>query len=127
MQVFPVLYAVWPSPLRVSRTPESSWWARSTAQWYGVAGSRVVPITTIGAAPRARMSGTFSSLRGVNPWHDVRLHANTLPHTGDAFSNAADWPGIFESGSDQWSSRQEMSKNASIELSLNVPSALRAA
>src|ERR1700712_2098294 len=47
---------VWPSPSRVTSTPDWSWWASATACLYGVAGSRVVPTTTIGGAPFAAIA-----------------------------------------------------------------------
>src|SRR3954471_3955956 len=127
MQAFPVLYPVWPSPSRRSRTPESSGGARATDQANGVAGSRVVPMTTIGAAPLAWIVGTGWSLRGVNPRQEVRLQAKTLPKTGEAFSNAGNCDGTRVAGIDQGSSRHEMAKKASIELFWKVPSGLRAA
>ena len=49
------MYAVCPSPSWVTRRLSSSWsWSRS-AHSYGVAGSRVVPMTRIGAAPFAEI------------------------------------------------------------------------
>src|SRR6478736_10344017 len=118
---------VLPSPSRRSRTPESSWRARATAQANGVAGSRVVPTTTIGAAPFAWIVGTGWSLRGENPRHEVRVQAKTLPKTGEAFSKAGNCDGTRVAGIDQGSSRHEIARNASIELFWKVPSGLREA
>src|SRR5674476_1332566 len=47
------MYAVCPSPLLVMRCPFWSSAARPCAHLYGVAGSRVVPTTTIGPLPAA--------------------------------------------------------------------------
>ena len=42
---------MWPSPLRVTSTADSSCLASDFAHPYGVAGSPVEPTTTIGGAP----------------------------------------------------------------------------
>ena len=54
-------------------TPESSWEASACAQASGVAGSRVVPTTTIGGAPAASMvsgSGCTPRAGGQSPAGD---------------------------------------------------------
>src|SRR4051812_38271435 len=72
------------------------------------------------------MVGTGWSLRGLKPRHEARLQAKTLPNTGEAFSKAGNWDGTLGAGIDQGWSRQEMGKNASMELFWKGPSGLRA-
>ena len=50
---FPLRLAVWVVPATVTNRPLWSWRARPSAQAKGVAGSPVVPTTTIGGAPGA--------------------------------------------------------------------------
>src|SRR5699024_1171663 len=69
MQALPRWYAVWPSPSRLRSTPESSWSARATACSYGVAGSRVVPTTRIGAAPLPSIFGGSGVRRRLDERH----------------------------------------------------------
>jgi hypothetical protein len=45
----------------------------------------------------------------VKPWHEVRPQAKTRPNTEDALSKAGYWAGTRENGTDEGSSRQEMS------------------
>jgi lysophospholipase L1-like esterase len=52
-QLLPTLKPVCPSPSRVISRPDSSSAASPCAHFNGVAGSRVVPMTTIGGAPAA--------------------------------------------------------------------------
>ena len=53
-----------------------------------MAGSRVVPITTIGAAPSAWIAGRLLLGARRKALQEVRAQANTLPKTGEAFSKA---------------------------------------
>ena len=66
--------------------PEESWAARDWAHLYGVAGSRVVPTTRIGAAPFASMRcGAPVALTGQ--YAQFRLdQAKPSPKTGEACS-----------------------------------------
>src|SRR5262249_20788531 len=81
----PRRYAVWPSPSYVSSVAEESWEARACAHAYGVAGSRMVPTTRIGAAPAAVMvcgrpvalTGQYAQARSPQ--------ARPEPNTGDAW------------------------------------------
>src|SRR5690348_12596088 len=57
-------YAVWPSPSQVSTCPTPSIEARAAVFSYGVAGSPVVPTTTIGGAPVAGPAGYGSRVPG---------------------------------------------------------------
>src|SRR3954468_13721106 len=70
-------YAVWPSPSQVSTCPTPSMFARLAVFSYGVAGSPVVPTTTIGGAPVAAPAGYGSRA----PGH--RLHVN-MPTASEA-------------------------------------------
>ena len=63
--------AVCPSPSQVSSAPGSCR-AGLTAQVYGVAGSRVVPITNMGGAPGARAgAGVSVGGRAVEAVHRI--------------------------------------------------------
>src|SRR4051794_22304653 len=80
-------YAVWPSPLRVRRMPDASSFERFTAHWYGVAGSPVVPTTTIGGAPSAWITpGSCAGWIGQNA-HVRPLYAIAAPNRGATFSS----------------------------------------
>ena len=65
-------------------TPDSSWSASASAHSYGVAGSRVVPITTIGGAPDPSISIGFSVDSATCPLQPIKPHAKTSPKVGDA-------------------------------------------
>ncbi len=84
------------------RRAEESWPARACAQRYGVAGSRVVPTTTMGAAP-------FASIRRGSPVACTgqyaqfsEAQARPSPKTGDAFSKSGNalrtWSGVSKEG-----------------------------
>src|SRR3954451_18481964 len=75
-------YAVWPSPSQVSTCPTPSMVARSAVFSYGVAGSPVVPTTTIGGAPVAGPTGDGSRGFG-HQVQDSRPVAIDVPHTRD--------------------------------------------
>ena len=95
-----------PSPSRLTSTPDSSWSASATAHSYGVAGSRVVPTTTIGAAPAAVMSRAVSVDFAWMPPQPISPHANTSPKVGEASSNAGIWSGTSSAVIANGSSRQ---------------------
>ncbi len=95
MHSLPALYAVWPSPSREISTPEASCSDSATAHAYGVAGSRVVPVTTIGAAPSPRIVSGFSDDCTSMPRHPTRPQAKTRPKVGEAASKSAYWAGTW--------------------------------
>src|SRR3954454_567772 len=74
-------YAVWPSPSQVSTCPVPSIEARSAVFSYGVAGSPVVPTTTIGGAPAAAPAGYGSRLPGQRA-HGIMPSASGAPNSG---------------------------------------------
>src|SRR3954468_18073768 len=57
-------YAVWPSPSQVNTCPLPSMVASFAVDSYGVAGSPLVPTTTMGGAPTALPTGYGSCLAG---------------------------------------------------------------
>jgi len=65
---------VCPSPCHTSRSPEPSNAARWRAPEIGVAGSPVVPTTTIGGAPAAAPAGYGSWAPGQNVHGSPELH-----------------------------------------------------
>src|SRR3954462_13492968 len=74
-------YAVCPSPSQVSTCPTPSMFARSAVFSYGVAGSPVVPTTTIGGAPVAGPAGYGSRSPGQNV-QDSMPTASDAPNSG---------------------------------------------
>src|SRR3954467_10548884 len=74
-------YAVCPSPSQVSTCPTPSMLARSAVFSYGVAGSPVVPTTTIGGAPLAVLAGEGSRSPGQNV-HGSMPTASAAPNSG---------------------------------------------
>ena len=118
MQALSEWYAVCPSPSRVTSTPDSSWEASASASSSGVAGSRVVPITTIGGAPApstvSRSRGT--SRAGGQLRQPTMLHAKDSPKVGDAFSNSGITAGTSAALNPEGSSRQLIAENASSRL-----------
>src|SRR4051794_18841190 len=82
-------YAVWPSPSQVSTWPVPSMDASSAVFSYGVAGSPVVPTTTIGGDPVAGPAGYGSFLPGQNV-HGIMPIASGAPNSG-YFLRHSDW------------------------------------
>src|SRR3954454_18476742 len=74
-------YAVWPSPSQVSTCPTPSMVARSAVFSYGVAGSPVVPTTTIGGAPAAGPTG-YGSWPPCHNAHASISTASGAPNSG---------------------------------------------
>src|SRR4051812_26287548 len=74
-------YAVCPSPSQVSTCPTLSMDARSAVFSYGVAGSPVVPTTTIGGAPVAAPAG-YGSRGPGHRLHDSMPTASEAPNSG---------------------------------------------
>src|SRR5512138_2094525 len=74
-------YAVCPSPSQVSTCPTPSMLARSAVFSYGVAGSPVVPTTTIGGAPVAGPAGYGSRSPGQR-LHESMPTASEPPNIG---------------------------------------------
>src|SRR5688572_14987815 len=106
MHSLPELYAVWPSPSRRRSTADSSCEASASAHFIGVAGSRVVPTTRIGAAPSPRTSIGFSVLLPMDPRHDVSDQAKIEPKVGEASSKAGSSAATSPKPTDDGSSRQ---------------------
>ena len=83
-QALPAPKEVCPSPSRATSTPDSSYSAMATDHSNGVAGSRLVPMTRMGAAPSARISsGSYGDSTGQAP-QDRRDHAKSRPNVGEA-------------------------------------------
>src|SRR3954468_14035409 len=74
-------YAVCPSPSQVSTCPTPSILANWAVFSYGVAGSPVVPTTTIGGAPTAAACGYGSCLPGQNV-QGIMPTASGAPNSG---------------------------------------------
>src|SRR4051812_49494360 len=74
-------YAVCPSPSQVSTCPTPSMVARLAVFSYGVAGSPVVPTTTIGGAPVAAPAGYGSRAPGQKV-HGSMPIASAAPNSG---------------------------------------------
>src|SRR5205814_5371507 len=74
-------YAVCPSPCQVTTCPTPSMFASLAVCSYGVAGSLVVPTTTIGGAPTAVPVGYGSCLAGQTA-HEIRPIASEAPKMG---------------------------------------------
>src|SRR4051794_20523644 len=90
-------YAVCPSPSQVSTCPTPSMRASAAVFWYGVAGSPVVPTTTIGGAPAAAPVDSGSRLAGHNA-HDNMPSADSGPKSGYLFRHwicsVRTWPTV---------------------------------
>ena len=107
-----------PSPSRVTSTPEASCEASACASSSGVAGSRVVPITTMGGAPApstvSRSCGTPRA--GGQLRQPIMAQANDSPKVGEAFSNSGSRAGTSAGLTPVESSRQLIAEKASRRL-----------
>src|SRR6476646_8454240 len=80
---------VWPRASTVTSTPRSSWRATLSACPYGVAGSPVLPITTIGGDPAAATGcGCCVTGSGQNAQGSTSL-ARAAPNLGDRAASSS--------------------------------------
>src|SRR3954451_24583253 len=118
-------YAVWPSPCQVSTCPTPSMLARSAVFSYGVAGSPVVPTTTIGGAPVAEPVGYGSRVPGQSA-HDSISVASGAPNSGYFFRHSDCSLRIWSTDGTPFASAQFTVRLASNRLMYD-PSGLRSA
>ena len=106
--------AVWPMPVRVKRTPLSSCLASTCAPLYGVDGSAVVPITTIGGEPAACRHLSVVALAVHYPQARYSRE-NASPIRGASFGSLiATWSNITSGAGQVWSMQLMATPTASV-------------